>query len=197
MPLPSTTSKRSVKLSGEKVILSPITPRDLVLFEHWMNDLTVTKYLKAAPRIFTLADEKAWLKKVLTQKSKCVLAIIDKKTGETIGNIGLHTINTIHKSASLGIVIGDKKYWGRGYGKDAISLILDFAFTVQNLHCVYLNVYAYNKRAIRAYTSLGFKQTGILRERHFWGGAYHNVITMDILDHEFLNSRLKNCIFES
>jgi RimJ/RimL family protein N-acetyltransferase len=60
--------------------------------------------------------------------------------------------------------VGEREYWGRGYGTEAMRLVLQFAFQELNLHRVSLGVFAYNERAIRSYEKAGFRIEGRLRQ---------------------------------
>jgi RimJ/RimL family protein N-acetyltransferase len=93
-----------------------------------------------------------------------------------------------NRSAVLGIVLGEKKHWGNGFGTDAVRLILGFAFRELNLHRVELDVYDYNVRAIRCYEKAGFRREGTLRDALFRDGAYHDVFRMAVLHSEFSRS---------
>ena len=85
----------------------------------------------------------------------------------------------------LGIFIGNKDYWGHGYGSDAVRLMLEYGFGQLNLHRVYLYVFAYNKRAIRAYEKCGLKHEGALREAGYKNGRYFDILVMGILENEW------------
>lgn len=188
--------ERAIKIQGKKVSLSPLEESDARLFQQWLNDLEVAKTLNIAEKIYTIKDELDYLKKAIKEKHAVNLGIIDNQTRKTIGSVGLKEISGVHRRAELGIFIGDKKYWGRHYGREAIILLLDYAFNVLNLHTISLSVYSYNQRAIRAYQAIGFQPTGKLREARFWGGKYYNIIIMDILDREFKASKIKDLIRE-
>ena len=83
------------------------------------------------------------------------------------------------------IVIGDKAYWGRGYGSDAVNVLLDYAFRLRNLRKVYLNVNGNNPRAMRAYAKCGFVEEGRWR-KHVWSnGEYVDLVCMGILREEY------------
>ena len=80
--------------------------------------------------------------------------------------------------------IGDKDYWGRGYGREAVSLLLDYAFRVRNLRRVWLEVHAANERAIRAYKACGFVEEGRMREHVWLAGRYVDNVIMGVLREE-------------
>lgn len=102
-----------------------------------------------------------------------------------IGNVGFVAINYIHRTGEAGIFIGNKEYWSKGYGYEALSLLIDYAYKVLNLNSIMLRVYSYNKRAIGCYEKVGFKKIGEIREAHIYNLKIHNVILMDLLPEDF------------
>jgi RimJ/RimL family protein N-acetyltransferase len=110
---------------------------------------------------------------------------IETQDGVLIGNISLHNIHVRCHHAELGIVIGEKDYWGKGYGTDAITTLLDYCFNELNLQRVWLRVFSFNQRGIRCYEKCGFVVEGRLR-RHMWRhGSYHDELHMGILREEW------------
>ena len=110
--------------------------------------------------------------------------IVPQGSGTTLIAVQ-HNIDWKNRKAVQGIFIGEKEYWGRGYGSDAIRALLGFAFREMNLHRVYLSVYDYNERAIRCYEKCGFRHEGRLRKARFSDGRYHDELMMGILREEF------------
>lgn len=108
--------------------------------------------------------------------------------GKFIGQCGLYGFDDfkgVPHRCDLGIAIGDKDYWGRGYGREALGLLVDYAFTHWNMQRVGLQVMATNDRAIRAYRAVGFVEEGRLR-RHAWSnGNYVDSVCMSILREEW------------
>lgn len=176
---------------GKKCYLSPSNVEDAELYCQWLNDLNISMQLGMTFSI-TPDEEKEILAKL--RKENRLFGIIDKETDKLIGNTGLHQINQIDQTAEFGIFIGDKSYWNRGFGQEATQLTLDFGFNLMNLHNIYLRVYDYNQRGIRCYEKCGFKKIGVFREARQIAGKRHNVIYMDILNHEFESIYVKNII---
>lgn len=115
--------------------------------------------------------------------------------GKFIGQVVLHSFSETHRSAELGITIGDKDYWGKGYGREAMELILDYGFRLRNLHKVFLTVNGNNDRAIRAYRACGFVEEGRWRNHVWSAGEYIDLVCMGILRDEWdahLAASLKN-----
>ena len=104
----------------------------------------------------------------------------------------MEKFDSINRNAVLGIFIGDKEYRSKGYGKEAIELILDFGFNYLNLHEIKLDVMAFNERAQKCYKKCGFKEYGRRRESVYLNGKYYDVISMDILRREFTGDYIKN-----
>jgi RimJ/RimL family protein N-acetyltransferase len=134
-----------------------------------------------------MPDEESWYEAMRADSSQTVFAI-ETEACQHIGNVSLMYINWKDRSAELGIVIGDKKQWGKGYGQDAIRTLLGFAFGEMNLNRVYLRVYADHAPAINAYRKCGFVEEGCLREDIYAEGEYHDMLVMGILKREFVAS---------
>lgn len=168
---------------GKKTRLRGIEREDIPTFVRWLNDPEVRRYLNLYSPI-SKAEEEGWFEAHLGDESSRVFAI-ETPEGLAIGNIGLHQIDWKNRNAMLGIVIAEKKYWGRGFGTDAVRALLRFAFDEMNLHRIYLWVFAFNERAFRCYQKSGFQQEGLAREMLFRDGQYHDAIHMAILRREF------------
>jgi RimJ/RimL family protein N-acetyltransferase len=176
---------------GERIYLSPLNVEDYLKYTEWINDLEVSIALFEMKTPITAQGERQIIEDLSKEN---VFAIVVNEIDKLIGNVGLHNINWISRTAELGILIGDKFYWGQGYGKEAIELILDYAFNMLNLHSVYLKVYGYNTNAIKCYEKVGFKYAGRLREAIEVAGERYDVIYMDILKDEFESIYIKSIV---
>jgi RimJ/RimL family protein N-acetyltransferase len=173
-----------VTIVGKKTRLRAIERSDIPTFVHWLNDPEVTQYL-AMYMPMSQAQEERWFEAQLEKRDGFILGI-ETFDGKLIGNLGLVNVDWKNSQALLGIVIGEKEYWNHGYGADAITALLGFAFKQMNLHRVHLATYEYNERAIKCYQKCGFKLEGRMRQAHFHGGRYHDELVMGILREEFL-----------
>jgi len=112
--------------------------------------------------------------------------------GLVIGQCGLFNFNKFHgvsHGCELGIVIGDKSYWDHGYGREAVNLLLDYAFRYWNAHRVGLETSSANQRAVRCYAACGFREEGRLRQAEWQNGQYVDTILMGILREEWENKQ--------
>ena len=170
------------KLIGTKCYLSPLNLEDAEQYTVWLNDMEVTENLQLISSVITVDDERELLKKLAQEHN---YGIIDIANNQLIGNAGFVDINHLHRTAEIGIFIGDKSYWSKGYGQEALSLLLDYAFKKLNLHSILLRVYDFNQRAIACYEKTGFRKIGEIRDGLIRNMEYHNVVLMDILPTDF------------
>lgn len=182
------------KIVGKRIYLSPVNPEDAETYCHFIADMTTSVPLGTGGSVLGLEQERAFLKGM----EGVNFAIIDLETDKLLGNCSLFEISDIHRSAVLGIFIGEKANRGKGYGPEALELLLSFAFKIRNLHNVMLRVFSYNKRAIASYKKVGFIEVGRRREAHFLNGVYYDEVYMDILSREFssefLNPELEEIV---
>ncbi|MGQ9459282.1 MAG: GNAT family N-acetyltransferase [Anaerolineae bacterium] len=170
---------------GHRVRLRAIERSDIPAFLRWFNDPEVRQYLLMYLPM-SEAQEERWFERQLEGPDQifCIEALVDGQWF-AIGNCGLHRIDWKNRHAELGIAIGEKAFWGQGFGTDAVRTLLRFAFHELGLHRVYLDVYDFNPRAIRCYEKAGFRREGTKREALFRDGRYHDVHLMAVLRHEF------------
>jgi RimJ/RimL family protein N-acetyltransferase len=93
-------------------------------------------------------------------------------------------VDSVARTCELGITIGNKSYWGKGYGREAISLLVDYGFRYHNFRKVWLRVHGSNERAQRAYRAVGFTEEGRLRAHVYSNGNYDDLVFMGILREE-------------
>jgi len=174
-------------LRGRKVGLRPLESKDSWLLHKWFNDQRVLEDLGATntPFCVSMEVELRIVEEIIANKSKRYFMIQSLDGSREIGLIGLSKIDFGSASAELIVLIGEVDCWGKGLGRDAISVVLHHAFARMNLHRVYLRVADYNERAISCYKASGFQIEGRLRHDHFHKGAYRDALIMSILKEEF------------
>lgn len=173
------------KLVGQKCYLSPLSPGDAECIAQWENDLEVA--LPLGDEAYLLASYEKSEENIheALRQGWHVFGIVDLSTDMLIGRTVLFNLNQIDRRAMFGIFIGEKNYWGKGYGQDATRLTLDYAFNLLNLNSVSLGVFAFNQRAIQAYRRVGFKEIGRQRQFRIIAGQKYDLLLMDILADEF------------
>lgn len=172
---------KSPVIVGEKIYLRALEIEDVNGFYHWLNDQEVSRYTSHGVFPVTREDEEKWLSDVTKNKNTIVLAIIDKKTDIHIGNCAIQKINWIARHGEFAIIIGEKKFWGKGIGTEVAKLLIGHAFKSLNLNKVWLGVNAQNKGAVRSFEKAGFVREGVLRQEIYRNGRYYDVVRMSIL----------------
>jgi RimJ/RimL family protein N-acetyltransferase len=172
---------------GELVRLGPIERDYLPHYVEWLNDWEVRRFLAPTlPHPLTIQDEDDWFNHQRDDQHSRMFAILTRSEGRVIGNCGLHQIDWTNRTATLGIFIGDRNYWGKGFGSDATRTLLRYAFEEANLHRIELEVFAFNPRAMRVYDKCGFKLEGTRKQVLFREGEWHDEHILAILRDEWL-----------
>lgn len=176
-------------IHGQLITLRAIERADLDALWRWYNDPEVM-YFWAEPHKVVSRDElearysglsgptgqSHWL--LITTRDAC-------GQGEPIGRIGYVELDRRNRHAEIALKIGERDYWGRGYGTDALLAFLGYLFHELNLHKVYLRVEAFNPRAQRVYEKCGFRRDGVFRDHTFLGGRYYDATLMSLTEEEF------------
>ena len=160
---------------------------DIPQWVEWLNDPEVIKGL-LQPHPLGLEDENIWFEAMMKRPMEehiIVIEMKDAKGWHIIGNIGFDHVDWLNASAECGIFIGNKTYWDKGFGTDAMLLMLKHGFESLNLHRIWLRVHATNERAIRCYEKVGFVHEGAFREAEFKFGKFINVNIMSVLRTEW------------
>ncbi|QJD82656.1 GNAT family N-acetyltransferase [Cohnella herbarum] len=179
------------RLQGTLVMLREYRSEDLPWMRQWVNDREIVMHLSD---IFlyphALESTEAYLDAMLDGSSDSRgFVIADPVTEAYIGQVNLDSIDWKNRVGKIGIVIGSTENLGRGYGTEAMKLLIDFAFLEMNLNRLELEVYDFNERAIRSYLNCGFIQEGRQRERQYKNGKYSDVIQMGILKSDWKMAR--------
>lgn len=173
---------------GQHIRLRPVEKDDLQRYVKWFSDPDLRGYLSKHLPIGQAQEEK-WFEQHLTMADRNTQSwAIDAQPADMavgpwahIGGCGLHEIDWRNRWGELGIVIGARDYWGRGYGTDTVQTLCAWAFDTLNLNRVYLRVFVDNARAIHCYEKVGFQHEGRLRQHDFHDGAYRDTLLMGLL----------------
>ncbi len=176
------------KLVGKKVYLSPMSLDDAEIYAKWLNDFEVTDGLGSSSRITTVEMEKDWLDSVL-KKGEYNFAIIDLETDILLGSCGFNRLDSVRRTGTVGIFIGEKDNRGKGIGTEALSLLIGFGFDYLNLHNIDLTVYSFNEGAIKCYEKVGFKKYGTRHEVYPLKGQLYDVVSMELLEKNYRKSK--------
>lgn len=182
--------KRAVFLEGERIALRTFTAEDVsASYLEWMNDQAVTRYMDSGTFPVTRQDLVLFYETVAKASNQMLLAIILGSSGLHIGNIKIGPINWTHSKATIGIMIGDKGCWGKGYATEAVGLVVEHAFSSMNLNRLELGVCSENIGAIRSYEKAGFRIEGRFRKSGFYDGRFIDGIWMGMLRQDWCKKK--------
>lgn len=170
------------KMTGNRLYLSPINTDDAEHYIKWLNDKAVAKTYAQYSSVVASKNDLKWLFEPANGVHRYAIVLLDGDV--LIGSISLHDINHLNRNAFIGIFIGEEEQ-GKGYGTEAIRLILGYGFNTMNLHNIMLSVHSDNDAGIASFKKAGLRETGRRREWVFKDGKYIDVIYMDILAREF------------
>ena len=172
---------------GKKVILIPVCKNHLDSFVKWFNDNEITQYIAWFLPLNYEKEEK-WYSSMLEQQNQINYSIVLSENQDSlIGNCNIQ-IDWKNRVGMIGIMIGEKEYWGKGYGTEALRMLVKYGFNTLNLNRIELETYAFNTRALKSYNKVGFKQEGLKRNSYFKNGKYIDSIIMGLLKEEWVEN---------
>ena len=172
---------------GNHIRLRAVEREDLPRFVEWFNDPEVRHGLMVYLPM-SQAEEERWYEHMLERPPLERPFAVDARADDAwahIGGCSLMDTDARSRRAELGIVIGNKAYWDRGFGTDVMRTLLRYGFETLNLHRIYLRVFETNPRAIKVYQRVGFTEEGRLRESHYLQGRYVDTLMMSVLREEW------------
>jgi [ribosomal protein S5]-alanine N-acetyltransferase len=179
-------NQKMAYVEGSLIRLRPLERADLSeRYQGWLNDPEVTRYTETGTFPTTAEDLENYYRGITGSKNDVILAVEEKKSGEHVGNVKLGPIYWVHRTATFGILIGDKDSWGKGIGLEATRLMVEYGFNRLNLHRIDLGVFAEHEPAVHCYEKVGFKIEGRLRQDLFQGGQYKDRLWMGLLRSEY------------
>ncbi len=171
---------------GDNVYLRNLAEQDLNESYHsWLNDQEVNTGNSHAIFPTSFESMKAYYNSIIGSTDKIILAIIAKDKDVHIGNISLQNINWIYRSAEFAILLGDKSYWGKGVGYEAVRLIINHGFKQLNLNRIYCGTFDNNIGMQKIAEKLGMQQEGSRRDAVYKNGTYYSILEYGILRSEF------------
>ncbi|WP_310831054.1 GNAT family N-acetyltransferase [Paenibacillus pedocola] len=183
-------SKQSGLLFGDKVYLRPLNGEDAEQYYHMFYGAEVRR-LTGTQRHINKEQIAAYIERKADDDSAVLLLIALKETDEVIGDIAIQDMDRGNRTAGLRLAIGHEQHQNKGYGREALILMLDYGFGILNLHRIELEVYSYNSRAAHVYESVGFVREGVRRQTLFYDHEYHDVVIMSMLENEYRERYLK------
>ncbi len=172
-------------LQGSTVFLRFLNLADVNdTYLSWLQDAEVMQGIATSG--YTMENLRDYVSSRINNPSVAFFAICDRQSGTHIGNVKLDFYDEKARVSELGLLIGNKAYWGKGIGYEACKLALNYGFGAMGLRKIYLAVYGNNPNAKRLYEKLGFQLEGTLRKHVAVEGLYYDKYLMGIFKEELL-----------
>lgn len=173
---------------GEHVRLRKLERSDLPLLHRWLNDADLMTWARFSPDHMSslAAVEKEYERELAgEERDRTTFTVEDRETGKPIGWCVMRTWDRKHVSTNVGIGLGEKEFWGKGYGTEAMRLLLTIAFDHQRWHRAELWTLAENERAVRSFEKCGFRREGLAKEAAYADGTFRDILYMGLLKSEW------------
>lgn len=169
-------------IQGKRIFLRTIKESDINRkYLKWMHDQQVNQYLEIRFEKWSKSKIKKYIKDIKNNPAYLFLAIIFKEGDKHIGNVKIGPINRIHKFAEIGIIIGEKEFWGKGLATEAIKLVTDYCFNNLGLYKLTAGAYKNNAGSIKVFKKSGFKIEGIRKMQYLYRGSYTDAVLLGIV----------------
>lgn len=173
-------------LEGEKIYLIPIEEEHCDVYYSLLKNTSLENYkMTGTKTMFTKTSLKSYIEDIVSDRSRIDCFIVDRDNDEIVGEVVLNDIDWKNRMGCIRIAIFKDSDYNKGFGTEAMLLLIKYGFGMYNLNRIELEVYAFNERAIHLYEKIGFKREGILREYLYFDNEYHDAVTMSILKKEF------------
>lgn len=169
-----------MKIIGDRIYLKILSVEDVSNnYVDWMKDEEIIQFLESRWKVYTFEDLRAYVKEMNDSSKDFLFGIYLKEGDEHIGNIKIGAINQMHRFGDVGLLIGNKKIWGKGYGAAAIKLATEFAFKELNLNKLKAGIYANNMGSYKAFIKAGYREVGRYRKHRFFKGEFVDEIIVE------------------
>ncbi|MFC4122526.1 GNAT family N-acetyltransferase [Nonomuraea zeae] len=169
-------------LTGERVTLCPVGPEHTEGLFELVSDPEVTRLTGSHGEIDLVAAQQ-WYATRAQHDDRLDLAIM--ADGQYVGEVVLNELDRHNLACNLRIALIGPRAFGKGFGTEAIELVLDHAFATTPLHRIRLGVYTFNERARHVYKKVGFVEEGVERDALLWDGEWHDSVLMSVLRTEW------------
>lgn len=167
------------------IVLRKPEIKDMEALYLYKNDGSIMELLVGVSTGYSYNDIQKWIEYHQKKRDEVIWVIAKKEDDSCLGHVGFYNIDHRIGSAEFAILLGDKIRWGKGMGREISQATVTYGFNILNLNRIYLNVLKNNKRALKLYNAIGFKEEGLLRQAQYKNGMYLDIVVMSLLREEF------------
>jgi RimJ/RimL family protein N-acetyltransferase len=175
---------RPAPLIGWRVCLRALRRGDLVHLRKWLEDAEIRGLIGEVSSM-NKEDSERFLEKVRGDAQRAWFMVVVKEDNRVIGEAGLLRMDRAWRTTDISVIVWEREEWDKGYGTEAVLLLLDHAFRHLGFHRAAVGVVGFNERALRFWEKVGFRKEGVQRDGYYYDGKYHDFVLMSILDDEF------------
>lgn len=177
-------NSKKIILCGKRVDFYKITKNDLRTLQRWRNSNEIWPY-NTQYILLNMINQKQWYEQIIQKNSDRIMFMITNKLGKPIGVCGLIHIDLKDKTASIAIIIGEKKYQSRGFGTEILQMLIHYGFNKIKVHRIEAQVFAYNAVSTKLFKKMNFKQEVTLRDSLWRQGKWWDVFILSVLQNEY------------
>jgi ribosomal-protein-alanine N-acetyltransferase len=172
--------KATVKYVGERIYLKSLTQDDITqTYVKWLNDSEINKYLESRWQVHTVENIWAYVSAMNDSNNNVMFGIFLKDFDRHIGNIKIGSINRIHNYADMGLIIGERGLWGKGFATESIIAATAYGLQELKLNKIFAGIYADNIGSYKAFIKAGYEDAGRLRNHRISNGVYVDEILVE------------------
>ncbi|WP_019613206.1 GNAT family N-acetyltransferase [Psychromonas ossibalaenae] len=166
-------------LTGKQIYLKALMQTDVTdEYVQWLNDSSINQFLESRYQTQTAASCRHFVGELQSQNNNCFWGIYCNQSKQHIGNIKLGPVNKLYQRATIGLLIGNKSYWGKGIATEAINLVSDFAFQKLSLHKIDAGCYVSNQGSKKAFLKAGYQVEGLLKDHFFYQNKFEHCVLL-------------------
>ena len=179
-------NKNVLKFTSNNIYIRPIKLEDSVgPYPEWLNDISINQYLESRFMKWDEENTREYIKEIIRNNNEKMFAICMKNDDSHIGNIKIGSINWQHFFGDIGIIIGDRKQWGKKRAQEAIDLICTYGFDNLKLNKLTAGCYAENIGSLKAFEAVGFQQEGRILKKYLTHNGYTDHLILGLLQKDF------------
>ncbi len=177
----------SLKMENKsRLYLRALEPDDYKVSIIWRRNDKIWNMLCGTKYFVSEAYEKSWVEKTIFNSKDLKLAVCLIDNDKYIGNVYMTNIDAVNSSCESHVLIGDEKYWGAGYAKEALLQLVSYMFNERNINRIEAHILESNIRSIKMHEKCGYKLEGLKRQAVYKNGEYQNQYILSLLKKDFL-----------
>lgn len=183
-------------IHGRKLLLRPFRIEDLERLHAYVNDMEVALPAAMSPKPLAATLVQPGREAAVAGYAADAIVFAIEAANRFIGTCAIQQFDPVAHSCEIRIVIGDRAFWNRGFGREALGMLIDYAFRQFNVNRIWLSVLSNNLRAFHCFAACQFVEEGRLRQ-HIWNdGAYIDLVYMGLLHSDWHASQIVEAVEE-